>query len=89
MAASSPEGVCHHIVIVSGGQVRKSGCRLIWIIGCLVTASPLHTRQGEVLAERQLRYREVAWEGSRRQGAGPTNRNRIWGAVAGWGGDYL
>ncbi len=27
-------------------------------------SSPLHTRQGEVLAKRQLRHREVSWEGS-------------------------
>ena len=46
-------------------------------------ASPLHARQGEVLAERQLRYCEVSWEGSRRQSAGPTNRNRIGGLHAG------
>ena len=46
-------------------------------------ASPLHARQGEVLAERQPRYREVLWEGSRRQSAGPTNRNRIRGLHAG------
>ena len=26
--------------------------------------SPLHPRQGEVLAERQLHHREVLWEGS-------------------------
>ena len=26
--------------------------------------SPLHPRQGEVLAERQLHHREVSWEGS-------------------------
>ena len=30
----------------------------------LLKSSPLHTRQGEVLAERQLRHREVSWEGS-------------------------
>jgi hypothetical protein len=27
-------------------------------------SSPLHARQGEVLAERQLRHREVMWEGN-------------------------
>jgi len=51
--------------------------------------SPLHTRQGEVLAGRQGYHREVLTEGSRRQSAGPTNRNRIWGGHAGWEGNYL
>jgi len=31
----------------------------------------------------------VESEGSRRQSAGLTNRNRIWGVQAGWGGQYL
>jgi hypothetical protein len=39
--------------------------------------SPLHTRQGEVLAGRQGYHREMLIEGSRRQSAGLTNRNRI------------
>jgi len=46
-------------------------------------ASPLHTQQGEVLAGRQGYHREVLTEGSRRQSAGPTNRNRIRGGHAG------
>jgi hypothetical protein len=39
--------------------------------------SPLHTRQGEVLAERQRRHREVGSGGSCGQSAGLTNRKRI------------
>ena len=39
--------------------------------------SPLHARQGEMLAKRQLHNREVVWEGSRRQNTGLTNRNLI------------
>ncbi len=39
--------------------------------------SPLHARQGEMLAKRQLHNREVLWEGSRRQSTGLTNRNLI------------
>ena len=33
----------------------------------------------EPLAEQQLRYREVTWEGSCRQSSGPRNTNRIRG----------
>ena len=48
--------------------------------------SPLHTRQGEMLAEQQRRHREVGSGGSCEQSAGLTNRKRIeathWGEVA-------
>ena len=48
--------------------------------------NPLHTRQGEMLAERQRRYREVGSGGSCGQSAGLTNRKRIeatrWGETA-------
>ena len=37
-------------------------------------ASPLYTRQGEVLAGRQGYHREMLAEGSRRQNAGLTNK---------------
>ena len=47
---------------------------------------PLHTRQGEMLAEQQRRHREVGSGGSCEQSAGLTNRKRIeaahWGNVA-------
>jgi len=39
--------------------------------------SPLHTRQGEMLAKQQRRHREVGSGGSCRQSAGLTNRKRI------------
>ena len=62
-----------------------------WLLFCCVPGrahllegeSPLYTRQGEVLAERQLHHREVLWGGSRRQNADLTNRNRIRGGRAG------
>jgi len=37
MATSSRSGVCHHVTFMSGGRVRKSGCRVNSIIGCPVT----------------------------------------------------
>jgi len=36
----------------------------------------------ELLAEQQLRHREVSWEGSCRQSPGPRHTNRIGGARA-------
>lgn len=44
---------------------------------------PYRPLQGELLAGRQGRRREAWSEGSRRQSAGPTNRNRIRGVRAG------
>ena len=46
-------------------------------------ASPLQARQWELLAEGKGVHREVESEGSLRQSAGPTNRNRIGGARVG------
>ena len=37
-------------------------------------ASPLHTRQGEMLDERQLHNREVLLEGSRSQSTGSESK---------------
>lgn len=51
-------------------DLKKAAETLPFLVGApgrahlLEGESPLHPRQGEVLAERQLHHREVLWEGS-------------------------